>query len=86
MSDSRVASQLKDIEIEELTDLSMQDTVPLKSIALQFGLTVDQVVAQMRKRLKRNSYIRWKERRNLKSFRKQSRQKATKHRVHSTSF
>lgn len=73
-----------DPRIEEIVDLAMQDTVPLRAIADQFGLTVDEVVGVMRKQLAANSYKRWKERRNLPAFRKQSREKPTKHRVHAT--
>lgn len=73
-----------DPRTDEIVDLAMQDTVPLRAIADQFGLTVDEVVAVMRKNLAPNSYKRWKERRNFPAFRKQSREKPTKHRVHAT--
>ncbi|MEN9824609.1 MAG: hypothetical protein RI953_354 [Pseudomonadota bacterium] len=73
-----------DPRTEEIVDLAMQDTVPLKAISDQFGLTGDEIVALMRKQLSPNSYRRWKERRGLPAFRKQSREKPKKHRVHAT--
>ena len=71
-----------DLRIEEIIDLAMQDTVPFKAISDQFGLTTDEVVAIMRKHLSHNAYRRWKERRGIAAFRKQSSEKPQKHRVH----
>ena len=73
-----------ELDIEEIVDLAMQDTVPFAAISDQFGLTADDVVAIMRKHLSYNSYKRWKERRGLPAFRKQSSMKAQKHRIRST--
>ena len=67
--------------LEEIIDLAMQDTVPFAAICVQFDLTTDEVVAIMRKNLSAHSYRRWKERRQLASFRKHSTQKPTKHRT-----
>jgi uncharacterized protein (TIGR03643 family) len=72
------------LNIEEIVDLAMQDTVPFKAISDQFGMTADEVVAIMRKHLSSHSYKRWKERRGLPAFRKQSSEKPQKHRVRST--
>jgi uncharacterized protein (TIGR03643 family) len=69
------------LRIEEIIDLAMQDTVSFQAISEQFGITVDEVVAVMRKNLNRSSYRRWKERRSLASFRKHSSEKPTKHRT-----
>ena len=74
----------KSQNLEEIIDLAMQDTVAFSAISEQFGITPDEIVAIMRKNLSQNSYRRWKERRGLAAFRKNSPHKAVKHRVHAT--
>jgi uncharacterized protein (TIGR03643 family) len=59
-------------QIEEIIDLAMQDSVPFEKISAQFQLTADEIVSIMRTHLKLKSYVRWKERRGLASFRKHS--------------
>ena len=58
-------------ELEAIVDLAMQDSVPFSAICAQYSMTTDEVVALMRKSLKKSSYRRWKERRQLGAFRKQ---------------
>jgi uncharacterized protein (TIGR03643 family) len=65
-------SILSKMQIEEIVDLAMQDSVPFQAISDQFGLTVDEIVALMRATLRPRSYLRWKERRSLAAFRKHS--------------
>jgi uncharacterized protein (TIGR03643 family) len=54
--------QLTYIEIDRIIEMAWEDRTPFEAIEFQFGLTEMQVVALMRKSLKRSSFNLWRKR------------------------
>ena len=54
--------ELKDID--RIIEMAWEDRTPFEAIELQFGLSEAQVIALMRKELKRSSFNLWRKRVN----------------------
>lgn len=50
------------LELDRIIEMAWEDRTPFEAITFQFGLTEMQVVALMRKNLKRRSFNVWRER------------------------
>ena len=53
---------LSERELDRIIEMAWEDRTPFAAIEQQFGLPEKQVVALMRKSLKRKSFERWRER------------------------
>ncbi len=51
-------------EIDRVVEMAWEDRTPFEAIKVQFGLTERDVIAVMRKQLKRSSFNRWRKRVN----------------------
>jgi uncharacterized protein (TIGR03643 family) len=51
-------------EIDRVIEMAWEDRTPFEAIKVQFGLTERDVIAVMRKQLKRSSFNRWRKRVN----------------------
>jgi uncharacterized protein (TIGR03643 family) len=52
------------IEIDRVIEMAWEDRTPFEAIAFQFNLSEAQVIALMRKELKRSSFNLWRKRVN----------------------
>jgi uncharacterized protein (TIGR03643 family) len=48
--------------IDRVLEMAWEDRTPFEAIALQFGLSEAQVIALMRREMKRSSFRMWRER------------------------
>jgi uncharacterized protein (TIGR03643 family) len=53
---------LNDIDTDRIIEMAWEDRTPFEAIELQFGLAEMEVVALMRKTLKRSSFNLWRKR------------------------
>ncbi len=53
-------------EIERIIEMAWEDRTPFEAIFLQFGLRQQDVIALMRKELKKSSFVLWRARVNHK--------------------
>lgn len=53
---------LTSLEIDRIIEMAWEDRTPFEAIEVQFGLSEKEVVALMRRELKRSSFERWRER------------------------
>jgi uncharacterized protein (TIGR03643 family) len=51
-------------DIDRIIEMAWEDRTPFEAIELQFGLSEGQVIALMRKELKRSSFNLWRKRVN----------------------
>ena len=56
--------ELNPIDIDRIIEMAWEDRTPFEAIFMQFGQTETQVIALMRKELKRSSFILWRDRVN----------------------
>ncbi|MFN8276232.1 MAG: TIGR03643 family protein [Chitinophagales bacterium] len=59
-----VAPMLSEKDIDRIMEMAWEDRTPFEAIRFQFGLAEKEVIALMRKHLKRNSFERWRKRVN----------------------
>ena len=52
------------IEIDRIIEMAWEDRTPFEAIKYQFGLSEQEVIALMRKELKRSSFNLWRKRVN----------------------
>ena len=52
------------IEIDRIIEMAWEDRTPFEAISYQFGLSEQEVIALMRKELKRSSFNLWRKRVN----------------------
>ncbi|OIP82190.1 MAG: TIGR03643 family protein [Porphyromonadaceae bacterium CG2_30_38_12] len=55
---------MEQTEIDRIIEMAWEDRTPFEAIKIQFGLTETEVIALMRKQLKRSSFIMWRKRVN----------------------
>jgi uncharacterized protein (TIGR03643 family) len=53
---------LTQAEIDRVVEMAWEDRTPFEAIELQFGLLEKQVIALMRREMKRSSFKMWRER------------------------
>ncbi|MEO7532080.1 MAG: TIGR03643 family protein [Sediminibacterium sp.] len=53
---------MEDKDIDRIIEMAWEDRTPFEAIQVQFGLSEAQVVALMRKELKRSSFHLWRKR------------------------
>ena len=56
--------ELNQVDIDRIIEMAWEDRTPFEAIFMQFGQTETQVIALMRKELKRSSFILWRDRVN----------------------
>ncbi|MFZ9504816.1 MAG: TIGR03643 family protein [Cyclobacteriaceae bacterium] len=56
--------ELSPIDIDRIIEMAWEDRTPFEAIQMQFGLPEKEVIALMRKSLKRNSFELWRKRVN----------------------
>jgi len=49
-------------DIDRVVEMAWEDRTPFDAIEVQFGLTEKEVIALMRRELKRSSWMRWRKR------------------------
>jgi uncharacterized protein (TIGR03643 family) len=57
-----MARVLDKIEIDRVIEMAWEDRTPFEAIEVQFGLPEKEVIALMRKELKRSSFNLWRKR------------------------
>jgi uncharacterized protein (TIGR03643 family) len=55
---------LTDVDIDRIIEMAWEDRTPFEAITFQFGLAENDVIALMRKELKRSSFNLWRKRVN----------------------
>jgi uncharacterized protein (TIGR03643 family) len=55
---------LTDVDIDRIIEMAWEDRTPFEAITFQFGLAEKDVIALMRKELKRSSFNLWRKRVN----------------------
>lgn len=55
---------LTDLETDRIIEMAWEDRTPFEAIETQFDLTEAQVIALMRRTLKRSSFLLWRQRVN----------------------
>ena len=55
---------MEQVDIDRIIEMAWEDRTPFEAIFVQFGQTETQVIALMRKELKRSSFILWRDRVN----------------------
>ena len=55
---------MEQIDIDRIIEMAWEDRTPFEAIKLQFGFTEANVIALMRKELKRSSFNLWRKRVN----------------------
>lgn len=66
---------LKDQDIDRIIEMAWEDRTPFEAISFQFGLKEQEVIALMRREMKRSSFKMWRKRvqgRNSKHAQKRS--------------
>jgi uncharacterized protein (TIGR03643 family) len=53
---------MREEEIDRIIEMAWEDRTPFEAITIQFGLSEAQVIALMRKELKRGSFELWRKR------------------------
>jgi uncharacterized protein (TIGR03643 family) len=53
---------LKDDEIDRVIEMAWEDRTPFEAILTQFGMTEKDVIALMRRQMKRSSFNMWRKR------------------------
>jgi uncharacterized protein (TIGR03643 family) len=56
--------ELTQVDVDRIIEMAWEDRTPFEAIFVQFGKTETQVIALMRKELKRSSFILWRDRVN----------------------
>jgi uncharacterized protein (TIGR03643 family) len=56
--------ELTQVDVDRIIEMAWEDRTPFEAIFVQFGQTETQVIALMRKELKRSSFILWRDRVN----------------------
>lgn len=56
--------QLSAIDLDRIIEMAWEDRTPFEAFSVQFGLSEAEVIAIMRKYLKRSSFERWRKRVN----------------------
>ena len=56
--------ELTQVDVDRIIEMAWEDRTPFEAIFAQFGRTETQVIALMRKELKRSSFILWRDRVN----------------------
>lgn len=59
---SQTSKPLSDADLSRLVEMAWEDRTPFDAIEHNFGLSESQVIALMRKELKRNSFNLWRRR------------------------
>ncbi|WP_114653847.1 TIGR03643 family protein [Polynucleobacter necessarius] len=59
---SRLPQTLSEADLSRLIEMAWEDRTPFDAIELTFGYSEPQVIALMRKQLKRNSFELWRKR------------------------
>jgi uncharacterized protein (TIGR03643 family) len=59
-----MSTPLQPQEIDRIIEMAWEDRTPFEAIALQFGLAEADVIALMRRELKRSSFNLWRKRVN----------------------
>jgi len=59
---TRLPQTLSDADLSRLIEMAWEDRTPFDAIELTFGYSEPQVIALMRKQLKRNSFELWRKR------------------------
>ena len=57
-------NELSLIDVSRIIEMAWEDRTPFEAIKIQFGKTEADVIALMRKELKRSSFKRWRKRVN----------------------
>jgi uncharacterized protein (TIGR03643 family) len=52
------------VDIDRIIEMAWEDRTPFEAIKIQFGISESQVIALMRKELKRSSFNLWRKRVN----------------------
>lgn len=55
---------ISDQELDRVIEMAWEDRTPFEAILIQFGLSESEVIALMRKHLKRSSFDLWRKRVN----------------------
>ena len=55
---------MEEKDLDRIIEMAWEDRTPFEAIEIQFGLTEAQVIALMRKQLKRSSFNLWRKRVN----------------------
>jgi uncharacterized protein (TIGR03643 family) len=58
--------------IDRIIEMAWEDRTPFEAIEFQFGLPENEVIALMRKEMKRSSFLMWRKRMTGKSTKHQS--------------
>jgi uncharacterized protein (TIGR03643 family) len=53
---------MTDIDIDRIIEMAWEDRTPFEAIKMQFGTSESEVIALMRKELKRSSFNLWRKR------------------------
>lgn len=53
---------LSERDVDRIIEMAWEDRTPFEAISFQFGYTEQEVIALMRKKLKRNSFNLWRKR------------------------
>ena len=56
--------ELTPVDIDRIIEMAWEDRTPFEAIAAQFNRSEQEVIAIMRRHLKRNSFERWRKRVN----------------------
>ena len=56
--------ELTQVDVDRIIEMAWEDRTPFEAIFVQFGQTETQVIALMRRELKRSSFILWRDRVN----------------------
>ena len=62
MKPTPIVSELSLIDIDRIIEMAWEDRTPFEAIDFQFGLSEMEIVALMRKNLKRSSFNLWRKR------------------------
>lgn len=54
--------EFTEVQIDRIIEMAWEDRTPFEAIQIQFGLREPDVIALMRKTLKRSSFILWRKR------------------------
>lgn len=55
---------MTEVESDRIIEMAWEDRTPFEAIKIQFGLSESEVIAHMRKELKRSSFNLWRKRVN----------------------
>ena len=66
IKEKNIFKDLSDADLSTIIEMALSDQTSFSDIQLQYGLKEDQVMALMRKQLRKGSYRSWRKR--VKSF------------------